>query len=147
LIQLLLSLVYFQYLETHVLSVVLSHHRAVFIQSLSAFECLNQSSRNLVCMSLHLYLHFSIVERQRSVKRCRGNEYTRNNRRIMKNVFWDVMPRGSCKNRRFGGMCLLHHQSRKEQRARNKANINVQLKHAAKNIRNVVAAMKTSNLT
>jgi hypothetical protein len=29
----------------------------------------------------------------------------------MKNaVFWDVMPCGSSKNRRFGGTCHLHHQ-------------------------------------
>jgi hypothetical protein len=25
-------------------------------------------------------------------------------------VFWDVPPRGSCKNRRFGGTQYLHHQ-------------------------------------
>jgi hypothetical protein len=35
----------------------------------------------------------------------------------MKNaVFWDVMPRGSCKNRRFGGAYRLNHQVGKDQR-------------------------------
>jgi hypothetical protein len=28
----------------------------------------------------------------------------------MENVFWDVTPCGSCKNRRFGGTKHLHHQ-------------------------------------
>jgi hypothetical protein len=28
-------------------------------------------------------------------------------------VFWDVMPRGSCKNQRFGGMEHLHHKGDK----------------------------------
>jgi hypothetical protein len=32
----------------------------------------------------------------------------------MKNgTFWDVTPRGSCKNRRFGGTYRLHHQGDK----------------------------------
>jgi hypothetical protein len=32
----------------------------------------------------------------------------------MKNgVFWDVMPHGSCKNRRFGGTWRLHHEGDK----------------------------------
>jgi uncharacterized membrane protein YccC len=38
----------------------------------------------------------------------------------MKNaVFWNVMPRGSCNNRRFGGMYRLHHQGDKNRRPRN----------------------------
>jgi hypothetical protein len=38
----------------------------------------------------------------------------------MKNaVFWDVKPCGSYKNRRFGGMCLFHHQADKNLQARN----------------------------
>jgi hypothetical protein len=38
----------------------------------------------------------------------------------MKNgVFWDVMPCGSCKNRRFGGTQLLHHQGDKNWWTRN----------------------------
>jgi hypothetical protein len=37
----------------------------------------------------------------------------------MKNaVFWDVIPCGSCKSRRFGGM-YLHHQGDTNRRARN----------------------------
>jgi hypothetical protein len=47
----------------------------------------------------------------------------------MKNgVFWDVMPRGSCKNRSFGGMYHLHHQGDNQQ-ARN--NISISLQHAS----------------
>jgi hypothetical protein len=34
-------------------------------------------------------------------------------------VFWDVTLRGSCKNRRFGGMYFFHHQGNKNRRARN----------------------------
>jgi hypothetical protein len=38
----------------------------------------------------------------------------------MKNaVFWDVMPRGSCKNRNGGGTYHLHHQGDKNRRAIN----------------------------
>jgi hypothetical protein len=38
----------------------------------------------------------------------------------MKNsVLWDVMPCGSCKNRRFGGTYCLNHQGDKNRRARN----------------------------
>jgi hypothetical protein len=38
----------------------------------------------------------------------------------MKNaVFWDVKPRGSGKNLRFGGTYRLHHQNGKNKRARN----------------------------
>jgi hypothetical protein len=38
----------------------------------------------------------------------------------MKNtVFWDLMPCGSCKNRRFGGTYGLHHQGDKNRLARN----------------------------
>jgi hypothetical protein len=49
----------------------------------------------------------------------------------MKNaVFWDVTPRDSLKNRRFGGTCLLYHQGEKNQRARNISS-NYQLQHAA----------------
>jgi hypothetical protein len=32
-------------------------------------------------------------------------------------VFWDITLPGSCKNRRFGGTCRLHHQGDKNQRA------------------------------
>jgi hypothetical protein len=50
----------------------------------------------------------------------------------MKNViFWDVTPCGSCKNRRLGGTCGLHHQGDKNRRARNVSS-NKQQKHAAK---------------
>jgi hypothetical protein len=39
---------------------------------------------------------------------------------IMKNaVFWDVTPCGSCKNRLFRGMYLLHHQGDKNRGNRN----------------------------
>jgi hypothetical protein len=34
-------------------------------------------------------------------------------------IFCDVMPCGSCKNRRFGEICHLHHQGEENQRARN----------------------------
>jgi hypothetical protein len=34
-------------------------------------------------------------------------------------VFWDVIPCGSCKNRRFGGTWRLHHQGDKNQCTRN----------------------------
>jgi hypothetical protein len=34
-------------------------------------------------------------------------------------VIWDVTSCGSCKNRRFGGTCRLHHRGEKNQRARN----------------------------
>jgi hypothetical protein len=38
----------------------------------------------------------------------------------MKNAaFWDVMPYGSCKNRRFGGTYHLHHQGDKNRLTRN----------------------------
>jgi hypothetical protein len=47
-------------------------------------------------------------------------------------VFWDIAPCGSCKNGRFGGMHRLHHQSNKNQRARNNVHSNQQSKHAAK---------------
>jgi hypothetical protein len=39
-------------------------------------------------------------------------------------VFWDVTPRGSCRNRCFGGMCDFHHQGDKDKRARNKVSYN-----------------------
>jgi hypothetical protein len=43
----------------------------------------------------------------------------------MKNaVTWDTMPCGSCKNRRFGGTYLLHHQDDKNRRARNNVSSN-----------------------
>jgi hypothetical protein len=33
---------------------------------------------------------------------------------VLKNaIFWDVMPYGSCKKKRFGGMYRLYHQSEK----------------------------------
>jgi hypothetical protein len=44
---------------------------------------------------------------------------------VMKNVlFWDVMPCGSCKNRRFRGTYHLHHQGEKNQQARNNVSSN-----------------------
>jgi hypothetical protein len=33
-------------------------------------------------------------------------------------VFWDIMPCGSCENRRFGGNPRFHHQGQKNQRAK-----------------------------
>jgi hypothetical protein len=48
----------------------------------------------------------------------------------MSAVFWEVMPCGSCKNRRFGGTYRLHHQGEKNQRAGNNVNSNQQLKDA-----------------
>jgi hypothetical protein len=42
----------------------------------------------------------------------------------MKNgVFWDVMPCGSCKNRRFEGTWCLHHQGDKNHRLLVTANV------------------------
>jgi hypothetical protein len=42
----------------------------------------------------------------------------------MKNVvFWVITPRGSCKNRRFGGTYRLHHQGGKNRLARNNFSI------------------------
>jgi hypothetical protein len=38
---------------------------------------------------------------------------------MKKAIFWDVMPYGSCKNRRFGGSYHLHRQGDKDQLARN----------------------------
>jgi hypothetical protein len=35
--------------------------------------------------------------------------------KLKNNVFWDVPPCGSCKNRRFGGNQRLHHQGDKNQ--------------------------------
>jgi hypothetical protein len=46
-------------------------------------------------------------------------------------VFWDIMPCGSCKNRRFGVSYHLHHQGDKNQRTRNISN-NYKPKRAAK---------------
>jgi hypothetical protein len=43
-------------------------------------------------------------------------------------IFWDATPCGCCKNRRFGGMYLLHHQSDKNRRARNNVSRNYQPK-------------------
>jgi hypothetical protein len=43
----------------------------------------------------------------------------------MKNdVFWDVTPRGSCKNWRFGGTQRLLHKGDKNRWTRNKASCN-----------------------
>jgi hypothetical protein len=43
----------------------------------------------------------------------------------MKNsVFWDVTPRGFCKNRRFGGTYRLHHQGAKNRRAKKNVSSN-----------------------
>jgi hypothetical protein len=39
-------------------------------------------------------------------------------------VFWDVKPRGFCNSRRFEGKYLLHHQSDKNQRAKNNVSSN-----------------------
>jgi hypothetical protein len=50
----------------------------------------------------------------------------------MKNaLLWDVMPRGNCKNRHFGGTHRLHHQGDKNRLSRN-ASSNKQLTHSAK---------------
>jgi hypothetical protein len=38
---------------------------------------------------------------------------------IQSAVFWNIMPCGCCKNRRFGGMCRLHLQGRKIQEKEN----------------------------
>jgi hypothetical protein len=62
---------------------------------------------------------------------------------IMKNaVFWDVTPCGSCKNRRFGGMCLLHLHGDRIQRAINNVSSNYQSKHTT-----TKCHVKTSNVT
>jgi hypothetical protein len=51
----------------------------------------------------------------------------------MKNaVYWDMTPRGSCKNRLFRGTYRLHHQGKTNQQARNSVNSNQQLIRAAK---------------
>jgi hypothetical protein len=43
----------------------------------------------------------------------------------MKNaVFWDIAPRGSCKNERLGIKYHLHHHGEKKQRVRNNVSIN-----------------------
>jgi hypothetical protein len=61
-----------------------------------------------------------VIARQRHLNYCgfirfeAFKEVTKNSA-----VFWDVMPCGSCKNRRFGGSYRLHHQSDKNRRARN----------------------------
>jgi hypothetical protein len=44
----------------------------------------------------------------------------------------DVMPCGSCENRRFGGTCRLNHQDDKNRRGRNNISSDQQPKHAAK---------------
>jgi hypothetical protein len=54
-------------------------------------------------------------------------------REIKKNVdFWDVVPCGSCKNRRFGERYRLVQLGEKSQQARNNVSSNYQLKYAAK---------------
>jgi hypothetical protein len=51
----------------------------------------------------------------------------------MKNaIFWDVTLYGSCKNRWFRGMYLLHHECDNNWRARNNTSSNWQPKHAEK---------------
>jgi hypothetical protein len=46
----------------------------------------------------------------------------------MENVMlWDVMPCGSCKKRRFGGMYPFHHQGDKSHQTRNNISSNLQL--------------------
>jgi hypothetical protein len=53
----------------------------------------------------------------------------------MKNiVFWDVTPRDSCKNRRFGGTYRLNHQGENNRRAMNNVNSNYQPKHVLTNL-------------
>jgi hypothetical protein len=42
---------------------------------------------------------------------------------MMNTVFWDMMPCGSCKNRRFGGTYRLHHKDGKNQRAKNVSSV------------------------
>jgi hypothetical protein len=72
-------------------------------------------------------------------------------------IFWDVTSYGSCKNRRFGGTYRLHHQSHKNQRARNSVVRSYQPKHAAKKyyhhstyniafLRNVLRLLVDSNV-
>jgi hypothetical protein len=49
----------------------------------------------------------------------------------MKNaIFWDTTSYSSYKNRRFGGICRLHHQCAKNRRARNNVSSNWQPKLA-----------------
>jgi hypothetical protein len=51
----------------------------------------------------------------------------------MKNaIFWNVTPRGSCKNRCFGGTYRLHHQGEKNLRTRKNVSSIKSLKHAAR---------------
>jgi hypothetical protein len=53
----------------------------------------------------------------------------------MKNsVFWDVTPCGSCKNRRFRGKYLFHHQGDKNRRTRNNVISNYQPKYYARSV-------------
>jgi hypothetical protein len=51
---------------------------------------------------------------------------------ILKSYIEDIMPRDSCKNRRFGGTYLPHHQGEKKERARNDDGSNYHLEHPAK---------------
>jgi hypothetical protein len=41
-------------------------------------------------------------------------------------VLWDMMPCGSCKNRRVGGVYCLYHQDGQNERARSNVNIHLQ---------------------
>jgi hypothetical protein len=52
--------------------------------------------------------------------------YMTTNRMVKNAVIWDVRPRGSCKNRRFGGTYRLHRQGDKNCRARNNVSRNYQ---------------------
>jgi hypothetical protein len=47
-----------------------------------------------------------------------------NSMAIKNGIFWDIMPCGSCKNRRFGGTYRLLHQGDKNQWTRNNASCN-----------------------
>jgi hypothetical protein len=46
-------------------------------------------------------------------------QITKTNFHIKNAVFWDVIPCGSCRNRRFGGTYRFHHQGERNRRARN----------------------------
>jgi hypothetical protein len=46
-------------------------------------------------------------------------------------VLFDVMPCGTCKNRRFGGTYRLHHHGKEKHRTRNNVSNNQNLKAAA----------------
>jgi hypothetical protein len=68
--------------------------------------------------------------------------------KVLKNdVFCDVTPCGSCKNRRFGGKYRLLHQGDKNRRTRTDASCNWQQTHAAKEYHLALSSSETSVLT